>query len=262
MALMLGASMDQLRLQTSQLHDARQRERRILHDLAEAAARNVRAQELERGRIAMDLHDSLGQSITALQTELKLIQLESELARPLTSQLSELALHMRTSLREVLEALRPAALVELGLAKAIDRGVIRDSAERSGLFFELHLPRDPQILNQLDAATSIAAYRIVQEAVNNVIRHAQAEWVSVRLRVGRRQGREWLLISVEDDGRGVRHAVFGRGLQGIRDRAITLTGDLRVTQRSKGGTRVRAWLSLEAGCGLGHPDRAHQEGAR
>ncbi|MCG6117760.1 MAG: histidine kinase [Aquimonas sp.] len=253
MALMFGASMDQLRLQTAQLRQAREREQRILHDLAEAAARNVRAQELERGRIAMDLHDSLGQDITALQTELKLIQLESEAARPWTHQLLGLALHMRTTLREALEALRPAALVELGLAKAVDLGVIRESAERSGLFFELRLPRDPRALNQLDAATSIAAYRIVQEAVNNVIRHAEAEWVSVRLRVGRRNSRRWLLVSIEDDGRGRSPAVFGRGLQGIRDRAITLTGDLRVTQRCKGGTRVRAWLRLEPEKALGEP---------
>ena len=93
----------------------------------------------------------------------------------------------------------------------------------------------------------MAAYRIVQEAVNNVVRHADATAVEVRLRVGWRRGEPWLLVAVEDDGVGFSPTYRpGNGLRNMRDRALMLGGDLRIGARRPCGTRVRAWLRAQA----------------
>ena len=245
MALMFGASMDQLRGQTAQLEEARRREQRMVVELREAAARSVRAQETERGRLSLELHDSLGQGITALHTQLKLIDLESagETQR-WTAGLRDVARQMRTSLREVLEALRPSALRELGLVKAIDKGVIRQTAEAAGLQFELRVLPDEAALLGLDDALSVAVFRVVQEAVTNVVRHADARNIEARIRRGRWQSEEWLLVSVRDDGRSRIHAVPGKGLQGIRDRAMTLGGGAIFRTLASGG-QLKVWFRIQ-----------------
>lgn len=241
MALLFGASMDALRSNARELVLARNAQARIARELVEAASRNVRAQEVERGRLALELHDSLGQGITALQTTLKLVQLDHHDRPPIwLPELRTISGQMRRSLGEVLEALRPAALVELGLCKALDRGVIRDMAERAGLAF--HLRHGP--IPALDEAASVAAFRIAQESVSNVVRHARAKEVRVQIRC--RHGRHGglLFLRVDDDGVGPRNIVPGTGLRGLRDRALTLGGDLRVRARPGGGTRVSAWFPL------------------
>lgn len=246
MALMFGASLDHLRTALSQLRQTHAREREMARELMDAASRNVRAAEVERGRVAMELHDAVGQSITALQTQLKLVELDAPQRFPWLGGLRQLVTDMRLALGEAIEALRPSALSELGLLKAIDRGVIRQQAERAGLEFSLRT-NDPGALTALDDAASVAAYRIVQEAVNNVVRHADATRVEVRLRVGWRRGEPWLLVAVEDDGSGFPPTSRpGNGLRNMRDRALMLGGDLRIGARRPCGSRVRAWLRAQA----------------
>ena len=247
MALMFGASLDHLRTTLSQLRQTHARERAMAQELMDAASRNVRAAEVERGRVAMELHDAVGQSITALQTQLKLVELDApKEGFAWLAGLRKLVAGMRVALGESIEVLRPSALSELGLLKAIDRGVIRQQAERAGLGFSLHA-NDPGALTALDDAASVAAYRIVQEAVNNVVRHADATRVEVRLRVGWRRGEPWLLVAVEDDGAGFSPSFRpGNGLRNMRDRALMLGGDLRTGARRPCGTRVRAWLRAQA----------------
>lgn len=241
MALMFGASMDQLRRQTAELLLSRQREANIREELAAASARSVRAQETERGRLSVDLHDSLGQGITALQTELKLTELEGG-PSVWIDHLRSTTQQMRRSLREVLEALRPAALVELGLAKAIDQGVIRQTAESAGLAFAFSAHPSPETFRQLDDAVSVAAFRIVQEAVVNAVRHASATTLHVQVRLRRRHRNTWLCVSVTDNGTSTRSIQPGRGIQGIRDRALTLGGGMKYSVRPDGGLRLRAWV--------------------
>lgn len=173
----------------------------MARELVDAASRNVRAAEVERGRLALG---------------------------------------------EAIEALRPSALSELGLLKAMDCGVTRQQAGRAGRGFSLHA-YDPGALTALDDAASLAAYRIEQEAVNNVVRHADATAVEVRLRVGWRRGEPWLLVAVEDDDVGISPAYRpGNGLRNMRDRALMLGGDLRIGARRPCVTRVRAWLRAQA----------------
>jgi two-component system sensor histidine kinase UhpB len=153
---------------------------------------------------------------------------------------------MRLALGEAIEALRPSALNELGLFKAMDRGSIRQQAERAVLRFSLET-RDASALTALDEAASVAAYRIVQEAVNNAVRHADATQVRVRLNLYWRRGEAWLVLAVEDDGKGFSPtAKPGNGLRNMRDRALMLGGGVRIGVRQQNGTRVRAWLRAQA----------------
>lgn len=247
MALMFGSSLDHLRLALGELRQTHLREQAMARELADAVGRNVRATEVERGRVATELHDSVGQSITALQTQLKLVELDAPAQNaPWISGLRSLVTDMRLALGEAIEALRPSALNELGLFKAMDRGSIRQQAERAGLRFSLDT-RDAGALTALDEAASVAAYRIVQEAVNNVVRHAGATQVRVRLNLYWRRGEPWLVLAVEDDGKGFSPtAKSGNGLRNMRDRALMLGGGVRIGVRQQNGTRVRAWLRAQA----------------
>lgn len=244
MALMFGVTVDQLRQRSDELAATREQERRAALALAEAAARNVRAEENERGRLAIELHDSLGQGITALQTQIKLAELDAgDAARAWTAGLREIAEGMRHGVREVLEALRPSALRELGLRKAIDLGGLRQMVERSGARFEFTVAGPSGGLEGIDDAAAVVAYRIVQESITNALRHGSASIIDVRLRIGWRLGEPWLLIAVEDDGVGLQGGIReGRGIQGMRDRALTLGGGLRLRESRMGGASVRAWL--------------------
>lgn len=246
MALMFGSSLDHLRMTLDELHRTHAREQAMARELADAVGRSVRATEVERGRLAMELHDSVGQSITALQTQLKLVELDAP-ARglPWLASLRGLAMDMRRALSDSIEALRPSALSELGLLKAIDRGSIRHHAERAGLAFSLQT-RSAAALTALDDAASVAAYRIVQEAVNNAVRHARATQVQVRLNLYWRKDKPWLILAVEDDGAGIPlHPRSGNGLRNMRDRALMLGGEVRIGKRHPAGTRVRAWLQAQ-----------------
>ena len=247
MALMFGSSLDHLRMALGELRQTHAREQAMARQLSDAVGRNLRATEAERGRVAMELHDSVGQSITALQIQLKLMELdEPAQSSPWISGLRSLVADMRLALREAIEALRPSALKELGLLKVIDRGSVREQAESAGLQFSL-LARDGDALTALDDATSMAAYRIVQEAVNNVVRHADAARVEVRLRLGWRRGELWLLVVVEDDGHGFMAGTgAGNGLRNMRDRTLMLGGELRIDNARPCGTRVRAWMRAQS----------------
>lgn len=246
MALMFGSSLDHLRMTLDELHRTHEREQAMARELADAVGRSVRATEVERGRLAMELHDSVGQSITALQTQLKLVELDAP-ARglPWLASLRGLAMDMRRALSDSIEALRPSALSELGLLKAIDRGSIRHHAERAGLAFSLQT-RSAAALTALDDAASVAAYRIAQEAVNNAVRHARATQVQVRLNLYWRKDKPWLILAVEDDGAGIPlNPRSGNGLRNMRDRALMLGGEVRIGKRHSAGTRVRAWLQAQ-----------------
>ncbi|GAB3745607.1 ATP-binding protein [Lysobacter olei] len=249
-ALLFGATVDGLRAQAMQLHQAKEESERLAQELNAAARRNLLTEERERRRLAGELHDEFGQTLTALQTRLMLIapQLSQGGHGAAVDSLLELTRAMRTNISGVLESLRPAALEQLGLYRAIDQGLARRLAEDAGVTFETVLEGDARLLPQLDDTLHIAAYRLVQEGVTNVVRHARARHCRVRLRVNQRGGALWLFVEVRDDGIGVRHGHGrGRGLANMRDRVLALGGRMHVASRGR-GLRLHALLrqSLDA----------------
>lgn len=249
MALMFGATVDDLRRQGDALAAANATSAQLASDLHAAAARNLQTEERERRRLAGELHDEFGQTLTAMQTHLKLAQPElMRLARPdVADTLLELTRTMRQNIAGVLESLRPAALDELGLYGAIDRGGIRHLAEDAGLVYRVQLEGDARLLALLDDTHRIAAYRAIQTSVTNVVRHAQAGTCTVRIRASQRGGMLWLFIDITDDGVGKSAWITPRhGITALRDRVTALGGRMTLRDRDP-GLRVHILLRQAIG---------------
>jgi signal transduction histidine kinase len=164
-----------------------------------------------------------------------------ESADVLLNQLEEQIEMIIGDIRRVVYNLRPPALDELGLAGAIGEYVARFANEEQASKAALKVTVEaPEALPPLSAAVEVAAYRIVQEAVTNVIRHAHAHSCHVRLLV-----KDGLQIEVNDDGQGIEEADrTGVGLSSMRERAEELGGTFTIKKASPCGTQITACLPL------------------
>jgi signal transduction histidine kinase len=208
-------------------------------DLQRLSAKLVNVQEDERRVIARELHDEIGQALTATKLELAFAQRAIEARGGPDTLLREAQSMTDTALstvRDLSQLLHPALLDDLGLAAALDwyiRGYGRRNSVRINLSCE---GMDERLASEIETA----AYRIVQEALTNVSRHAHATTCSVRLI--QRQGT--LAIDVEDDGRGFDPENLARsspphlGLIGVRERVTQLRGIMRVESAPGRGTRL------------------------
>ena len=214
----------------------------LTHELQRSRERIVVAREEERRRVRAELHDGLGPTLAALALQLELAreQLDSEPERA-SEKLDQLTVWAQDTVgdvRRIVHDLRPASLDDLGLV-----GSLREQAERlcaGGLNVEVH---SSESLDSLPAAVEVAAFRIVSEALANVVRHAAAHRCAVELTLGD----EALTVNVSDDGRGLpaeRHG--GVGLRSMRERAEELGGTFAVGARPEGGTAVTAVLPVRA----------------
>ncbi len=223
---------------------------RLTHELQRSRERLVTAREEERRRIRRDLHDGLGPTLAA-QT-LKVGAARALLAQnPMAADqlLAELERDMETALidiRRLVYDLRPPALDELGLVAAIRETIAQYNSPRSrngvsGQDEQLQICIEaPEHLPPLPAAVEVAVYRIVQEALTNVVRHARAHTCNVRLKVT-----DTFQVEISDDGSGlpeVRRS--GIGIASMRERAAELGGVCVVEPRTNGGTQVHVELPL------------------
>jgi len=200
----------------------------------------VLAQENERKRIARELHDSLGQYLTALQLGLNTIgrsNADAGLADEL-AKLRDLTSEIGHEVNRIAWELRPTALDDLGLETAIAQ-YLEEWGERSRLQFDLQVNLGPRRLPQTIETT---VYRALQEAVTNVVRHAEADQVAVILEVVGRQlqliveddGKGFLLDDADEGGQGTLHL----GLLGIRERLALVDGTLEIESSPGGGTTL------------------------
>lgn len=237
MMLVFGGSVDDYRRQAADLLKARQREQRLLDELQDAALRNLQLEESERRRLARELHDEFGQNLAALQTHLKLAapHLAEGGRLGIADLLLEITRNMQRNIGRVLADLRPAGLEQLGLFGAVDRGGIRRLAEDAGVALVVKLEGDARLLSQLDTTHATAIYRMAQEAVTNIVRHADARHAQIKLRISRRRNALWVFLDIRDDGLGRIDRMFaGNGLTGMRDRVLALNGALYLHQLSPG----------------------------
>jgi signal transduction histidine kinase len=211
-------------------------------------ARLITAREEERRRLAREIHDELGQLLTGLSLNLKLSQ-EAVLNDPQTARdhldrANALVRHTIEQSHRLITDLRPTVLDDYGLVPALREELNQRLAP---LCIEAHLHTEGDI-ERLPAEVATAAFRIAQEAITNVIRHADAHQVHVRLQ----QTAGGLTVTVDDDGIGLPKEVLnnrdGRqalGILGMQERAGALGGQLAVTPREPHGTRVHLWLPLQ-----------------
>ena len=189
----------------------------------------LRAQEEERRRIARELHDQAGQTLTALKIELDL-EGRSEASARVADVLAQI--------RNVSELLRPRALDDLGLVPAL-RALAEDFSRRTQIPVAIEAD-DPQ---GWAPETALTLYRVAQEALTNVARHSGASRAWLRLV---REGAACRLV-VEDDGRGPTNGLKPHlGLLGMRERVTAAGGTLRLETGSGGGLRVEADLPMAA----------------
>lgn len=214
----------------------------LTRDLQRARERLVVAHEEERRRLRRDLHDGIGPTLASLSQRIDTasdwVKEDPEEAIKLLRTLRGQVRAMITDLRRLVYALRPPELDEIGLISAL-RGHAMLAQQSSGVSIRLLVP---DTLPLLPAASEVAAFRIIQEALTNVVRHAQATDCQVVLEL---ISMDRLLITITDDGKGLpdRHQA-GIGMHTMRERAEELGGRCEVMAGPTGGTCVRVCLPL------------------
>jgi signal transduction histidine kinase len=205
-------------------------------ELRRSRERLVNARAEERRRLRRDLHDGLGPQLVSLALKLEAARNRAEQDAGLRHLLAELATQTRSviaDVRRLVYALRPPALDELGLVGALAQV---GEVVAAKLEFEFEKPVE---VPQLPAAVEVAAYRIAQEALTNVVRHSAAR----RCRLTLAMANGGLQIEVSDDGNGMAsNARVGIGLSSMRERAEELGGRLEIGAAELGGNRVAAFL--------------------
>jgi signal transduction histidine kinase len=214
---------------------------RLTSDLQHSRERLVTTREEERRRLRRDLHDGLGAQLAGLNVQAgtlrRLIPRDPDAADDLVVELREELRSAIADIRRLVYDLRPPALDDLGLAEALRRLAEHYGSEREQLSVLVEVPED---LPNLPAAVEVAVYRIVQEALTNVARHAQAHSCVVRLAVNEEVG-----LEIVDDGVGIpAECSAGVGLSSMRERASELGGSCVVERAPEGGTRVLVRLPL------------------
>jgi signal transduction histidine kinase len=212
---------------------------RLTADLQRSRERLVTAREEERRRLRRDLHDGLGPTLAAQTLKIgsarALFQRDPAAADSLMGELENDIDTAMSDIRRLVYDLRPPALDDLGLVAALRAHAAQ--YESSGLCLTLTAPDQ---LPPLPAAVEVACYRIAQEALTNVVRHAKAQNCTIRLTLN-----SDLKLEIEDDGRGLpKDRKTGVGLSSMRERAEELGGTCVIEGRAEGGTRVIAKLPL------------------
>ncbi|KUO09927.1 histidine kinase [Streptomyces sp. DSM 15324] len=212
---------------------------RLEHERATSSARALLAQEAERRRIAQELHDEVGQSMTAILLVLK--RAADDASGPLREDLRQAQEITRESLDEVrrlVRRLRPGVLEDLGLVSALT-SLTQDFATHAGLHVVRRFDAD---LPALGEESELVLYRVAQESLTNTARHADARRVEVSLR--RADGA--VVLEVADDGRGIEAACEGAGIRGMRERALLAGATLEISSTPATATAVTAIAAVDA----------------
>jgi two-component system sensor histidine kinase UhpB len=213
---------------------------RLEGERRESARLALAAQERERLRVAQELHDQIGQGLTA-------VMLEAERGAQTSSDAGEELLRIARAVRENLEdvrdiarQLRPEALDDLGLVNALIALCNRFTGH-GGLRVERRFQTP---LPPLTSEVELVIYRVAQEALTNVARHAGASVAVLSLE----HGPDAVTLTVHDDGRGIRASDgVGSGIRGMRERSLLVGGRLRIEPADERGTEVRLDVPVESG---------------
>jgi len=243
-ASVLARVNQELRTEIADRVRAEEQSKASLEQLRALAARLQCVREEERTSIAREIHDELGQDCTAIKMDLALIgrkatKRQSQLRAKVDSAI-RLVDEMIVTLRRIASELRPRTLDDLGLTAALE-GQAQEFESRTGIRCHVALPQEPLAL---DSECSTAIFRIFQESLTNVARHAHATRVEARLELKADQ----LLFQVHDNGRGFdpeeAKARRALGLVGMQERALLLNGEIKVEGVPGAGTTMTLRIPL------------------
>lgn len=252
---LLGAIAERsaLAIEKARFHDAlREREMRI----AELSAHLLRAQEEERKRISRELHDATGQQLMVIRLYLGMLDGSAGSPVELRKKIGETVNVVDQTIegiRRIIAKLSPLVLEELGLIAAI-RKEAKDFTKRTGVRTRVAVSDS---VGRLANQTETAVYRVVQEALHNVAKHAQARNVTIQMN----RDADLLSLIIQDDGVGITHGpVVGRnfGLSGMTERVAMLGGTAKVMSAKSKGTRIEVKVPVTQ---RAPEERGHNKGA-
>lgn len=212
---------------------------RARHDLQHLSARLLEVQEEERTRLARELHDEVGQTLTALRIEVShaLAQAQAPRTREHLGRARDIAERAVTSVRDISALLRPAILDDLGLCPAV-QSQVEQFSRRSGIRATFE---DEGVQDSLPDDVKTCVYRVIQEALHNCEKHSRAATIDLKIR----QTAGELLVTVADDGKGfAADARRGSGILGMSERAARIGGAVTVESAAGHGTRVHLSVPL------------------
>ena len=215
---------------------------RLETERRDSGRRAIQAQEHERRRIALELHDEVGQLLTGVVLGLDGISRSMDPdTRDRVGEMQNMVRQGAEHVREIARGLRPESLEELGLRSALI-GLTSTISNRAEIDVQRRIAPDLPVLSP---DVELVVYRVAQESLTNVLRHADAR--TVELSLGRRDGD--LVLQVRDDGIGIDRADVrsGRGLAGMLERALYVDGRLEIERISPTGTAVRLTVPLAEG---------------
>lgn len=213
---------------------------RLEAERRESARQALRVQEGERTRVARELHDEVGQTLTAMMLQIE--SLAAKIPAQLRDELDELRETTRlgaTDVRRIAVRLRPEALEDLGLQSALS-ALATSFGEHAGIAINRRLQR----VAALSEEQELVVYRVAQEALTNVARHARAS--SVELSLNQVDGE--VILRVADDGRGLPPGALASatGIRGMRERAMLIGAHLSIATPEAGGTELVLRVPLDA----------------
>jgi two-component system sensor histidine kinase UhpB len=221
-----SAEADRLVAVFDEMVERLQRERRV------SGRRALAAQEHERKRVAQELHDEVGQSLTAVKLQLGRVgrRAPDDLQADLRDALAEVDRSL-ADVRRIAKRLRPEALDDLGLVPALS-ALAADFSSHTGIAIERRFGGD---LPQLGSDRELVVFRVAQESLTNAARHAGASSVQLRLE----RSEHGVRLLVRDDGIGINGAEPGAGIEGMRERALLVGGAFAIVDVPGGGVEVR-----------------------
>lgn len=243
-----GILIDITRSKLTEIELSRSRQR-----LAEFSSYLERAKEAERGRIAREIHDDIGGTLTAIKCDLLWCHSDTprdpRFCKSKATSIEMLVDHVIESTRRISRDLRPPIL-DCGIVAAV-RWQLEEFRKRMGIFCEITVP-DQDIV--LDADRSASVFRMFQELLTNIAKHAAASRVCASLQ----EEEGWLKLEVADDGRGISDGDLAKpdsfGICGIRERCRDLGGGMEITAAPGGGTRVAIRIPLKPPAATGRGD--------
>lgn len=225
----------------SRSKEAEAKLRRSREQLSELSYHLEAAKEEERERIARDIHDELGSTLVAIKIKSALLSTRLPEQPPglhgMAGEIENMLDQAMSTVSRVARELRPGILKEFGLSAAIECQA-EDFSQRTGIACHVQCDDEGGEGRQPDEQTSVALFRIFQEALTNVAKHAHASLVAVRLR----RERGCIVLEIRDNGRGISEADLNKprsfGLRGIRERVSSLNGEFAIGPAESGGSHI------------------------
>ncbi len=200
-------------------------------------------QEEERQRLAQELHDELGQSLTAIKVMAVTAAHPKSDTTKITTSIADICDHLMVVVRSMMYQLHPLILTELGLKAALDDMLNHWQERNPTLTVSIECS---DAVDSLEKKMTIQVFRVIQECLTNIVRHAEAQQVSIKLMMKNKKEKK-LYLAVQDDGQGCDLSKInaGFGLRGMQERIKTLGGELTIVSQANQGMQITAQIPLK-----------------